>query len=237
MTKHGEIFAFMDESGNGNPDQPLVVGAVVCDRDRSEIEAAIRSRYYQNKARPGFKDMDRYEKFVDEGFHRTYDPFDVQANFIDLIITTAGFKTYMVVTDRSTLSELPEIDQLKVLYIWLTNSICRQFKASETIHLIIEENDSLRPAHPAISETITRWLSRKDREGPKINVTESPKKKDSLLAITDYSMGVTAAWIRSGGLRDPKNIGYRQFRDIEGGVSLLYSLEQGLMSSRRTRLK
>jgi hypothetical protein len=236
MTNQGELFVFMDESGNGNPDQPLIVGAVVCDRDRSDLEAAIRSRYHQARARAGFQDMDRYEKFVKEGFHRSQDPFDVQANFIDLIISTAGFKIFMVVTDRTTASERSETEQLLALYIWLTNTICRRFRHVGTIHLIIEENESLRPVHPMIISTLNRWLSRSNgSQRPNVTLTESPKQTDSILAIADYAMGVTSAWIRSGGLRDPDKISYRQFRDIEGGISLLYSLEGGVMSSRKLR--
>lgn len=236
MSSPNQVFAFMDESGNGNPDQPLIVGAVVCDRERSDIEEAIRSRYAQLRARPGFREMERYDTFIEEGFHRSYDPFDVQANFIDLLISTAGFKAFLVATDRTKLTPAPEIDQLKAMYLWLTNTICRRFRSCDSVHFVIEQNDTLRPLLAEIEATVNRWLQQSGpRHRPTVTVTERPKQPDSLLAMTDYVMGVTAAWMRSGAVRDPAAIAYRQFRDVEGCLSLLYSLEKGRLSSRRVR--
>jgi hypothetical protein len=234
MRTRDDLFVFLDESGNGNPDQPLLVGAVACDRELSTISSALKSRYLQLRARPGFQGMSRYDEFVKEGFHRSDDPYDVQASFIELLITTPGYKMFMVMTDRTTLTPDDETTQLRKMYEWLGMTLRRNFKHYATMQMTVENNDALRPLLPAIAEKLNSRPTGRHML-PRVSVSEGPKSPDSLLAISDYMMGVSAAWIRSGGSRDAASIAYRQFRDIEGGISLLYSLEQGVITSRRRR--
>jgi hypothetical protein len=62
------------------------------------------------------------------------------------------------------------------------------------------------------------------------------KKEAMPLAIVDYIMLAISRWIRSDSKVDPADRNYRAFREVEPSISVLYSLEQGLISSRNTPL-
>ena len=92
-----QISIYMDESGNGNPDQPLIVGAVVADTNALDIEAEIRQLYRELSARRSLKGHPGFDKFRRNGFHASTDPPEVSQPFIELIQRSIGFKVFLVV--------------------------------------------------------------------------------------------------------------------------------------------
>jgi hypothetical protein len=52
---HCPITIYMDESGNGNLDQPLIVGGVVVDIDKGDIEQEIRQLHKDLSARQALR--------------------------------------------------------------------------------------------------------------------------------------------------------------------------------------
>jgi len=56
------------------------------------------------------------------------------------------------------------------------------------------------------------------------------------MAIVDYVILAIGRWIESGRSTDPAKFQYRDFRAVEPFLSVLYSLEGGLISSRKVPL-
>ena len=76
---------FMDESGNGNTSQPLIVGAVELGEDAEDIEQQVRDLYKRLCAKSSFVGHPGFEKFRKNGFHSSTDPLDVSGPFLELI--------------------------------------------------------------------------------------------------------------------------------------------------------
>jgi hypothetical protein len=54
---------YMDESGNGNPDQPLIVGAVELGEEFEDVERRIEELYRRLAARRDLEGMSSFETF------------------------------------------------------------------------------------------------------------------------------------------------------------------------------
>ena len=76
---------FMDESGNGNTSQPLIVGAVELGDDADDVEEQVRDLYKRLCARSSLAGLPSFEKFRKNGFHSSTDPLDVSGPFLELI--------------------------------------------------------------------------------------------------------------------------------------------------------
>src|SRR5580692_7029832 len=76
---------FMDESGNGNDSQPLIVGAVELGDDADDVEEQVRALYKRLSARSNLAGMPGFEEFCKEGFHSATDPVEVSVPFLELI--------------------------------------------------------------------------------------------------------------------------------------------------------
>ncbi|MGC4767609.1 hypothetical protein ACLQ25_01300 [Micromonospora sp. DT44] len=64
----------MDESGNGNPSQPLIVGAVELGHDADDVEQRIRDLYKRLCAKSSFIGHPGFDEFRKNGFHSSTDP-------------------------------------------------------------------------------------------------------------------------------------------------------------------
>jgi hypothetical protein len=71
---------------------------------------------------------------------------------------------------------------------------------------------------------------------PELKVAMVSKTQAMSMAIIDYVMMAVSRWIRSGYSTDPKNRAYRAYREVEPTLSLLFSLEQGRIASRKMDL-
>jgi len=227
-------FAFCDETGNGNPDQPLIVCALVCDLERSEIERKLEQKYQEARLRPGFSAMPKYQKFVRQGFHYCNDPIEIQIEFIELLIRTTGIKAFLIHTDRTTLAGVSEVKQLLFIYERLAFIIARRFQMCKSVDFVLEENQSLRPFMGELEDRV-----RKDSQRitlPECRFQQQAKSSGSLLAISDYVLGIAAKWLKEGMSTDPCDLRFRQLKDIQHLVSQFYSMEMGILINRREKV-
>jgi len=229
------IRVYMDESGNGNESQPLIVGAVVADLEASEIEARIQDLYRDLSVSRSWAGLPSFEEFRATGFHASSDPWEVSGPFLALIQEGGGFKAYMLMTDRTNVPTLSENERIAMMYEVLLGDLLIRYHRSSEIVCYIEQNDGLRGlAQTLPAAAKRRALARLDREAPLPKTTVSMVRKTEVMsmAIVDYIMHAVSGWIRSAYQQEPKDRKYRAFREVEPLVSLLYSLERGRLVSR-----
>lgn len=226
----------MDESGNGNRDLPLIVGAIATDVDADDIEAEVRRLYEELSARRALSGLTSFEEFRRNGFHAKNDPIEVATPFLELIQKIIGFKTYVYFSDRSSLSHLSELQQIEHLYGILVADNLIRYRAHSEIYCVIEENSELRGLArtlPALSAE--KVFARLGREVPLpvLHVSMVKKGESMSLAIIDYVMMAVSRWIRVDYSRDIAKREYRNFREIAPTLSLLYSVERGMLMNRK----
>ena len=62
------------------------------------------------------------------------------------------------------------------------------------------------------------------------------KRNPHSLSVLDYVMAACSRWMKAGCPRDPQAWAYRQFLAVQPSISMLYSIERGLISSRGHRI-
>ena len=227
---------YMDESGNGNRDLPLLVGAIATDVDTEDIEAEIRGLYEELSARRALSGLPSFEEFRRNGFHAKNDPPEVRTPFLEFIQKTVGFKAYVYFTDRTSSPNLSEPQQIEQLYAILVADNLIRYRTHPKISCVIEENSELRRLVRTLPELAnSKALERLGREVPlpALRVRMVQKGESMSLAIIDYVMMAVSRWIRSEYSRDISKREYRAFREISPTLSLLYSLESGLLLNRK----
>lgn len=94
MTDNVQVF--LDESGNGNPDDPLVICGIAVEADLvSEFQSLIQAAYHRTLARPKFRNEADRERFKQTGFHRCEDLPEVGAEFVQLLSSTSIYKALL----------------------------------------------------------------------------------------------------------------------------------------------
>ena len=136
----------MDESGNGNGSQPLIVGAVELGDDADDVEQLVRDLYkpprYQDVILPGCLDL---EEFREKGFHSATDPVEVSGPFLELIRSLI-FRAYMVVTDRTRVPGRTELQRIEYMYVKLLSDLLIRYRNDESeLICCIEQNQGLGP--------------------------------------------------------------------------------------------
>lgn len=227
---------YMDESGNGNRNLPLLVGAIATDVDAADVENEIRHLYQELSARRSLSGLPSFEEFRKNGFHAKNDPFEISIPFLELIQKSIGFKAYVYFTDRSNHSNSPEPDQIEHLYSILVADNLIRYRFHSEVYCLIEENSELRDLVRKLPSLATKMAA--ERLGRNISLpplhVKMIKKSDAMsLAIIDYIMMAISRWIRKGYTRDVKDRDYRYFREIQPTLSLLYSVEQGMLLNRK----
>lgn len=225
---------FLDESGNGNPEDPLVVCGIAVEEDFiGEFEGRIRSAYYRVLARP-FRNPEDRERFLRTGFHRSADLPEVGSDFTHLLSSTSIYKALIIATDRSSL-DLPEVDQLVELYVRLGGVARRQFRQASKIDLVIEQNEPLRPRLHEISDRINSRRNSNGRRLPPVTISQANKSPESILAAADGLALIAAAWLKRQRDTNASRYEYRTYLETEAAISWFCSLEHGVLSTRRTR--
>lgn len=230
------IVIYMDESGNGNPDQPLIVGAVVTDADAGDIEGEIRQLYRELSARRALRGHKGFEKFRSTGFHASTDPLEVSQPFIELIQRSAGFKVHMIATRQHSYQGLTEPQVISEMYETIIADNLIRYRDQAALTVCIEENDALRPMLHNLPRFATfRALVKLGTIAKLPQIRMEMVKKGSVLslAIADYAMLATSRWISSNFTTDPDSRAYRGYREIAPSISLLQSLEDGKLASRK----
>src|ERR1700749_3359820 len=134
---------FMDESGNGHPSQPLIVGAVELGDDADDIEKGVRDLHRSLCARRSFIGHRDYEKFRKNGFHSSENPQDVSGPFLELV-RTLFFRAYMVVTDRMGVVGATESEQIEFMYVKLLSDLLLRHRREPELLCYIEQSEDMR---------------------------------------------------------------------------------------------
>jgi hypothetical protein len=150
------------------------------------------------------------------------------------------FKAYVYVTDRSSASAgSTEEDKIMYMYEILLGDLLLRHRNASELQCFMEENESLRKFVRGMPDKAARRaLARLGREIalPSLVVAMIPKAEVKSMAIIDYLMLAVSRWIKSDYSADPKNLGYRSIRGVERHISVLYSLEKGVIVNRKTPL-
>lgn len=229
----------MDESGNANANQPLIVGAVELGDDAEDVEENVRALHKRLSASSSLAGLDSFEEFRRHGFHSKNDPTEISAPFLELMRNTI-FRAYMVVTDRTGVPGENEADQIEYMYAKLLGDLLIRHSRREKLSVYVEQSTDMRSIIEhlpgRIADQVRNTLG-KPVQLPQLDIEVVAKTDYMSMAIVDYVMAAASRWLRAGRTTDPRNYPYRAFREIEPSVSVLYSFEQGRISSRRDSLK
>ncbi|MFF0448258.1 hypothetical protein ACFYT4_17930 [Streptomyces sp. NPDC004609] len=229
---------FMDESGNGNTSQPLIVGAVELGEDADDIEERIRDLQKNLCARRSLAGLPSFEEFRKNGFHSSTDPLEVSGPFLELM-RTIFFRAYMVVTDRTNVPGDAEFEQIEFMYAKLLSDLSLRHRHEPELLCYIEQSEGMASIIRRLPHSVVRQACRttgKVAPLPQLNITMVAKHDYMSTAIIDYVMAAVSRWLQAGCTTNPKDWPYRAFRAIEPSISLLYSFEHGRISSRKDPL-
>ena len=228
----------MDESGNTHTDLPLIVGAVELGDDADDVEENIRNLYRRLSAMPSLAGLPSFEEFRKHGFHSKNDPREVSAPFLELIRATF-FRAYMVATDRTGVPGETEADQIEFMYVKLLSDLLIRHRKKTELFLYIEQNVDMRSIIERLPDSATNQAHKtlgKAVPLPQLHIEMVAKTDYMSMAIVDYVMSAVARWLRANRTTNPEDYAYRAFREIEPFVSVLYSFEDGRISSRKDPL-
>jgi hypothetical protein len=229
---------FMDESGNGNTSQPLIVGAVELGDDADDIEKQVRNLYKRLSARSNLAGLRGFEEFRKKGFHSSTDPLEVSGPFLELI-RTLFFSAYMVVTDRTRVPGDTESEQIEHMYVKLLSDLLIRHRGEPELLCYIEQSEGMGWIIRRLPDSVVRRAYETTGRAaplPQLKITMVAKFDYMSMAIIDYIMAAVGRWLQAGRTTSPKDWPYRAFREIEPSVSMLYSFEHGRISSRKDPL-
>lgn len=229
---------FLDESGNGNTDQPLIVGAVEVGDDAAIIEERLRDLHARLSASHSLIGHPKFEDFRKHGFHSSSDPQDVSGPFMELV-RTFFYRTYLLVTDRSGVPGRTEAERVEFMYVKMLSDLLIRFRGEATLECFVEQGTGMGPIvgrlPSAAADQASRTLGQRATM-PQLVISQAAKGDHMSMAIVDYVMAATARWMRADFSTDPSQWSYRSFRDFEPSMSVLYSFERGRISSRKDPL-
>jgi hypothetical protein len=229
----------MDESGNGNGSQPLIVGAVELGDDADDVEQLVRDLYKRLGTRRDLAGMPGFEEFREKGFHSATDPVEVSVPFLELIRSLI-FRAYMVVTDRTRVPGRTELQRIEYMYIKLLSDLLIRYRNDESeLICCIEQNQGLGPIVDRLPDTATKRAYAtlgKVAQLPELKISIVTKTECMSAAIVDYVMSAVTRWIQDGSPADAGKRSTRGFRQIEPFISVLYSFEHGRLASRKEPL-
>ena len=229
----------MDESGNGNGSQPLIVGAVELGDDADDVEQLVRDLYKRLGTRRDLAGMPGFEEFREKGFHSATDPVEVSVPFLELIRSLI-FRAYMVVTDRTRVPGRTELQRIEYMYVKLLSDLLIRYRNDESeLICCIEQNQGLGPIVDRLPDTATKRAYAtlgKVAQLPELKISIVTKTECMSAAIVDYVMSAVTRWIQDGSPADARKRSTRGFRQIEPFISVLYSFEHGRLASRKEPL-
>ena len=229
----------MDESGNGNGSQPLIVGAVELGDDADDVEQLVRDLYKRLGTRRDLAGMPGFEEFREKGFHSATDPVEVSVPFLELIRSLI-FRAYMVVTDRTRVPGRTELQRIEYMYVKLLSDLLIRYRNDESeLICCIEQNQGMGPIVDRLPDTATKRAYAtlgKVAQLPELKISIVTKTECMSAAIVDYVMSAVTRWIQDGSPADAGKRSTRGFRQIEPFISVLYSFEHGRLASRKEPL-
>jgi hypothetical protein len=228
----------MDESGNGNASQPLIIGAVELGDDADDVEKQVRELHKHLCARSSFVGHPGFERFRQNGFHSSTDPRDVSGPFLELI-RVLFFRAYMVVTDRTGVPGNTEAEQIEFMYVKLLSDLLIRHRDEPELLCNIEQSEGMGSIIRRLPDSATRrayGTLGKAAPLPQLKIMMVTKTDYMSMAIVDYVMSAVTRWLQADCTTSPSDWPYRAFREIEPFVSMLYSFEHGRISSRKDPL-
>lgn len=229
---------FMDESGNGNTAQPLIVGAVELGYDAGEVEEQVRELHKRLCSRSSFVGHPGFESFSKNGFHSSTDPLDVSGPFLELI-RTLFFRAYMVVTDRTGVPGNTEAGRIEFMYVKLLSDLLIRHRNEPELLCYIEQSEGMGSIIRRLPVSTTKRAYEtlgKTAPLPQLEIEMVAKADYMSMGIVDYVMSAVTRWFKAGRTTNPEDWPYRAFREIEPFVSIIYSFEHGRISSRKDPL-
>jgi hypothetical protein len=228
----------MDESGNGNSSQPLIVGAVELGDDADDIEQRVRELYKRLCAKSSFVGLPGFDMFRIHGFHSSTDPREVSGPFLELM-RVLFFKAYIVVTDRTSVPGHTEADRIELMYAKMLGDLLIHHRHESELACNIEQSDGMGSIIRRLPDSAIRRAHEtlgKAADLPRLKITMVAKMDCMSMAIVDYVMSAVTRWLQAGRPTNAKDWPYRAFREIEPFISVLYSFEHGRIASRKDRL-
>jgi hypothetical protein len=229
---------FMDESGNGNASQPLIVGVVELDEDADGIEKKIRDLHRDLSARRSLAGLPSFEKFRDNGFHSSTDPLEVSGPFTDLM-RRIFFRTYMVTTNRVKFQNVAESELIELMYVKLLSDLSIRNRREAELLCFIEQSEEMKSILTRLPDNVAKQARKTVGQPislPRLSTQMVGKRDYMSTAIIDYVMAAVSRWLRANRTTSAESYAYRSFKEIEPSISLLYSFEDGRISSRRDPL-
>lgn len=241
--EHISVKVFIDESGNHNPDRPLLVGATAIESDQeprlskqiTELQSRLVADYSQ------WTSEEECARFSKIGFHRKHDMLPVRVQFEELISHSRQFSAFILVTDRQCSGGLSERRILFGMYCKLIAAIAKKISRRAAIEILFESGEdlpsSLNKVASGVDQILTGWSRNFTRSGPSIEYQTAAKgASQPLLAVTDYLIGICGSWIQAGAKADLRTNEFRTLTKIEPCLSMFYSYERGLLSSHGRRI-
>ncbi|MFB7866154.1 hypothetical protein [Streptomyces sp. NPDC056069] len=228
----------MDESGNGNADQPLIVGAVELGADADDIEESLKLLHNRLTARKSLAGLPSLEDFRKNGFHSATDPREVAEPFLELM-RTFFFRAYLVATNRTRVPGDTEAERIEFMYAKLLSDLLIRHRREPELFCYIEQSEGMESIIDRLPGSAARQARKtmgKATPLPPLNITMVAKRDYMSTAIVDYVMAAVSRWLQAGRTTDGAKYPYRAFRDFEPSISLLYSFEDGRISSRKDPL-
>ena len=199
---HGRLIMlklFMDESGNGNATQPLIVGAVELGEDADEIEKRIRDLHRDLCARRSLAGLPSFEKFRENGFHSSTDPLEVSGPFTELM-RKIFFRTYMVTTDRKSFPNVEESKLIEFMYVKLLSDLSIRHGREAELLCYIEQSEEMKSILSRLPDSVTRQARKTAGQSvslPRLNTTMVGKRDYMSTAIIDYVMAAVSRWLKA----------------------------------------
>jgi hypothetical protein len=225
---------FMDESGNGHPSLPLIVGAAELGEDADDIEEQIQNLYKRLSARSNLAGLRGFEKFRKKGFHSTDDPQEVSGPFLELM-RAIFYRTYMVVTNRTNVPGDTEDEQIEFMYAKLLSDLLIRHRDKTVLSCYIEQGESMNSIIARLPAGATKQAHQTLGDAaplPQLEIQMVAKTDYMSTAIIDYVMAAVSRWFQAGRPTSSSEYHYRAFREIEPSISILYSFEDGVISRR-----
>ncbi|WP_328495612.1 hypothetical protein OHS59_24875 [Streptomyces sp. NBC_00414] len=233
-----EVKLFMDESGNGNPSQPLIVGAVELGDDAEDVEEGIQDLYKRLVARHSLTGFGSFEEFRKDGFHSANDPTEISAPFREFMRNTF-YRAFVVVSDRTRFPGKVESELIEFMYVRLLGDLLIRHRHESEFLCYIEQSQEMSSIIRRLPDAVARRARQKagrDVPLPQLNISMVTKRQFMSTAIIDYVMADVSRWLQKDRTINPKDFAYRAFREIEPSISMLYSFELGRISSRKDPL-
>ena len=190
----------MDESGNGNTSQPLIVGAVELGEDADDVEEQVRNLYRRLCVRSGLAGLPGFEEFRKNGFHSSTDPLEVSGPFLELI-RAFFFRAYMVVTDRTCVLGSTLAERIEFMYVKLLSDLLIRHRDEPELLCYIEQSEGMGSIIRRFPESATKRAYEtlgKVMPLPQLKITMVAKTDYMSMAIIDYVMSAVNRWLQAG---------------------------------------